>query len=60
MEDLENARSSAAKGFDDGKQQVVESLETQIVPTVHLSERIVKRLEVWGVESRGAVPLFVF
>ena len=63
MGDLENARRSsaaAAKDFDhDKKQQVVESTETQIITTLdssaRLSERIAKRLEGWGVESRGAV-----
>jgi hypothetical protein len=61
MEDLENARSSGAKGFDDDKkQQVVESSETQITPTdgLSLSQRVAKRLEAWGVESRGAISLF--
>jgi hypothetical protein len=59
MEDLENPRSSGAKGFDD-KKQVVESSETQITPTdgLSLSQRIAKRLEAWGVESRGAISLF--
>ena len=63
MEDLENARSSAAKGFDDKKQPVVESSETQITPTdrLSLSQRVAKRFEAWGVESRGAIfSLFVF
>lgn len=64
MEDLENAHSSAATAFDDKdkKQQVVESSEIQITPTARpsLSQRIVERLEVWGVESRGAISLFVF
>jgi hypothetical protein len=62
MEDLENARTSAAKGIDDKKQQVVESSETQITPTVHLSlcQRIAKRLGAWGVESRGAISFFFF
>ena len=61
MEDLENARSSAAKGFGDDKQViVVESSETQISPTTRLSQRIAKRLETWGVEPRGAISLFVF
>jgi len=63
MEDLENARSLAAKGFGDDKQVVVvvvESLETQISPTTRLSQRIAKRLETWGVEPRGAISLFVF
>jgi hypothetical protein len=65
MEDLENAaRSSGAKGFDhDKKGQVVESSETQIkitpADTDHLSfklsQRIAKKLEAWGVESRGAI-----
>jgi hypothetical protein len=63
MGDLENApRSSAAaaKGFDhDKKRQVVESTETRIITTpgssARLSERIAKRLEGWGVESRGAI-----
>lgn len=60
MEDLENARSSGAKRSDDKKQQVVESSETQITPTdrLSLSQRIAKRLEAWGVESRGAISLF--
>jgi hypothetical protein len=66
MEDLENARSSlavaAARGFDDKKQQVVESSEIQIMPTDRLSlgQRIAKRLEAWGVESRGEILLFLF
>lgn len=64
MEDLENARlSSVAKGFDDDKKrEVVESSETQITPTgtASLSRRIAKRLENWGVESRGAIALFAF
>jgi hypothetical protein len=60
LEDLENARSSAAKGSDD-KKQVVESSETQVTPTARLSlsQRIAERLEAWGVESRGAISLFV-
>lgn len=68
MEDLENARHSsavvavaAAKGFDHDKKQLVESTETQIITTPgSLSERIAKRLEAWGVESRGAILFFVF
>lgn len=64
MEDLENAHSSAARAFGDKdkKEQVVESSEIQITPPVppSLSQRIAERLEVWGVESRGAIPLFVF
>ena len=62
MEDLENARSSGAKDIDDKKQQVVESSETQITPTANLSlsQRISKRLEAWGVESRGAISFLVF
>ena len=61
MEDLENARSSAAKGFGGDKQVVVvESSETQFSPTTRLSQRIAKRLETWGVEPRGAISLFVF
>jgi hypothetical protein len=61
LEDLENARSSAAKGSDDKKQQVVESSETQVTPTARLSlsQHIAERLEAWGVESRGAISLFV-
>jgi len=55
MEDLENARSSA-KGFDD-KEQVVEISETPISPTGRLSQRIAKKLETWGVESRGIQPI---
>jgi hypothetical protein len=66
MEDLENAHSSAASGgFDDKdkKRQVVESSEIQITPSnarPSPSRRIAERLEVWGVESRGAISLFVF
>ena len=64
MEDLENARSSGAKGFDHNKkEQVVESTETQITPSddrLSLSQRIAKKLEAWGVESRGAISLSVF
>lgn len=65
MEDLENARNSGAKGFDHNKkEQVVESSETQITPTddrLSLSQRVAKKLEAWGVESRGAISRrFVF
>jgi hypothetical protein len=67
MEDLENARrgSAEAKGFDDKKQQVVESSETRIIvpgdtARLPVNQRIARRLEAWGVESRGAIPLFVF
>jgi hypothetical protein len=60
MEDLENTPSSVAKGFDDKKQQVVESSETQITPTdsLSLSQRIAQKLEAWGVESRGAISRY--
>jgi hypothetical protein len=65
MEDFENARPglAAAKGFDHDKKQVVETTETQIITpgsSARLSERIAKRLEAWGVESRGAISFFVF
>jgi hypothetical protein len=63
MEDLENARSSAAKGFDhDKKRQVVESSETQITPStggrLSLSQRIAEKLKAWGIESRGEISCY--